>query len=121
MGKVIKVKYLSRMRPKFWFKNFRVAQSNVLSIWKSFLKSYPIINQAIYWPIGHGIQLNIGIDPIVGIHEYYKLSRIQVAELHSKNIVVLKQAWCGGCHDNDRWLTAQDLNLNDHLVEEWNG
>ena len=63
-------------------------------IWISFLKSFPIINQSIYWTISWGTQVFIGFDPFIGLCEYYRLSYRLVEELHKRNIFgVGKGTW----------------------------
>ena len=101
---VIKSKYLNRMSSTLWFRNCSLNQWNVSAIWNNFLKSYLFINQAIAWSIRHGILVNIGLDPIVGLHDGYKLSTSLISELRYRNIVILKQALKEGNFGLFHWL-----------------
>ena len=55
----------------------------------------------------------------MGFNAGYKLSKRLVSELHSRNIIVLQQAWKGGFFGHSNWSSAQDLNLEGTLVDEW--
>lgn len=89
-GMVIKAKYLHRLPSVYWFCYDHQLSKKCSLAWRSLVKSYPIINQAISWLVGIGTQIYLGIDPVVGLEVMHKLSDILIRELQRRDLCVLK-------------------------------
>ena len=69
--------------------------------------------------IGRGIQVYIGIDPVVGMLGDATLPVGLVRHLQDRNLLVIKQvAKTIGPSDN-QWLYARELHLSDDWELEW--
>lgn len=79
------------------------------------------LKQRLYWDPGWGVQIYIGLDPILGLGEIFSLSRNLVSGLHDKNIFVLskfkKVTVDGGMFAG--WFSASELGLSTSLGAEW--
>ena len=73
-GNLVKLKYLKRCPIYFWFRNHVNLKSDGCLIWRSMMKVFPIISQSIHLSVGRGIQVFVGIDPIVELGKNFKLS-----------------------------------------------
>lgn len=88
---VINQKYIKTFFLADWFREPVVAPAHSSPMWKNLLKSLPIIKHWISWKVGQGIQVMIGIDPIVGFSGNFILSHSLMGELKRANIEVLCQ------------------------------
>ena len=88
-GKIVKVKYLKTCSLIQWIQKLVSTYYNVSIAWMGFLRSYPIINHALCWNVGHDTQIFLGIDPFIESNDVYELTIGLVLELHKKNYMVL--------------------------------
>ena len=82
------------------------------------LKFLSITNQAISWLVGRGIQVFVGIDPVVELSNNFILSQELIIALHEKNVYILKQVYCAQKFGSS-WLRSVDLQLSENVAEEW--
>lgn len=88
-------------------------------MWRSLLKSFPLINQHLGWTVGRGTQVYVGIDPILGLGGDYKLSHDLISALHRFDIYVLKQASSLHISGFTHWSSPNELRLDPLLHAEW--
>lgn len=73
-GATVQAKYLKGLDPATWLCNFISAPGICSVVWRSLLKTCPIIKRSLCWEVGRGIQISVGSDPILGLGEHYTLS-----------------------------------------------
>ena len=66
-GKVIRVKYLKNIPLSIWLRNKCKTTTTSSEIWRSVTKTLPFIAGDLGWMIGRGVQVYIGIGPIIGM------------------------------------------------------
>lgn len=118
-GATIQAKYLKGLDPVTWLCNFVSAPGICSVVWRSLLKTCPIIKRSLCWEVGRGIQISVGSDPILGLGEHYTLSGALAQFLHDKGFFVLKQLQQFGDSSGAKWLMAVDLDLPLALCWEW--
>jgi hypothetical protein len=76
----------------------------------------------LVWKPGNGRDIRIGVDPLVGSHTYFKLSRNLILVLKAQGIEFLAQAGNLDLENtrHSRWKKAEDLGLEGEQIEEWN-
>lgn len=62
----------------------------------------------------------VGLDPIVGLGENFRLDSDMVRALHSRNVMVLQQACLSLMDGLTRWKLADDLKMDICYVDQWN-
>ena len=88
---MIHCKYVKSFLVSYWIQKQIKALANASVLWKIFLHSLPIIKEWLNWKVGRGIQIFVGIDPLIGLMGNYKLAAPLLHQLHSENIVKLKE------------------------------
>ena len=105
------------MDPIYWLRGLKVFKTSCSTIWKSLVKSLPIISNNLSWEVGRRFQIYLGIDPICGLGDKYPLSQNLVQEIHKKKNQVLKDIHL--VSGNNIWQNAKVLGLVGCLAEEW--
>jgi hypothetical protein len=89
---VILKKYLRKKSVVAWFREGRKSWSGISNIWRALTSSLSIITDWLVWKPGNGRDIRIGVDPMVGSHTYFKLSRNLILALKAQGIEFLAQA-----------------------------
>ena len=56
-----------------WFRLEFIENNSFSIIWNSFIKNINWVKKWLSWDIGNGKHVRVGIDPLVGLNENYKL------------------------------------------------
>jgi hypothetical protein len=72
---VVVKKYLKKKSVVEWFREGRKNWMGTSNTWRALITSVPIITDWLAWKPGNGKDIRIGVDPMIGAHTYYKLSR----------------------------------------------
>ena len=89
------------------------------NIWISISQTLPFIAGDLGWMVGRGVQVFIGIDPIVGMLSDASLSEGLVRNLQLRELFVIKRVAKETKTLGLRWLTAQELHLSGDWALEW--
>jgi ribonuclease HI len=119
---VILKKYLRKKSVVAWFREGGKNWNGISNIWRALTSSLSIITDWLIWKPGNGREIRIGVDPMIGSHTYYKLSRNLILALKAQGIEFLAQAGFQGAASTrlPRWKKARDLGLEGDLIDEWN-
>lgn len=100
-GSTIQAKYFNGLENGTWLGTGKVIQGRGSSIWRSLLKSLPIINGSLCWKVGHGNMISMGTDRIARMDDGFRLSEDLIKALHDKGLSVLRHLWIqSGDHSN---------------------
>ena len=102
-----------------WIKNPLKAYRNCSPIWKGFIKT--IISLHLCWKVGNSRNIMVGIDPIIGLEEDYKLSSNILNYLVDIGYTTLAQIRRPICRNRDcsYWLSTKYLGLIQESTSEW--
>jgi hypothetical protein len=120
--RVIKDKYLPYTSVATWLRSALVTQPLASQLWKSLMKSLPLITHWLIWKPGRGNSVLIGLDKILGIGNTSFLSRELLLVLKNLNIHYLYQAKAQSSwgYVIDQWKSNEELGLTGNLALEWN-
>jgi hypothetical protein len=73
------------------------------------------------WKLGNGRDIRIGVDPMVGLHTFYKLSRNVILTLKAQGIDYLAQEGTNVLEGLifTRWKKEESLGMEGGLKDEW--
>ena len=79
------------------------------------------ITSQLGWKVGNGLNIRLGVDPIVGNNSLYLLPADLRDYLHDLGISTLAQAQnLDGCgSDRSNWYIASDLYLGGEWADQW--
>jgi hypothetical protein len=119
---VIIKKYIKKKIVIEWFREGKKNWNGASNIWRALTSSLAILTDWLVWKPGNGRDIRIGVDPLIGSHTYYKLSRNLISVLKEKGIEFLAQAGTGSMENtrHTSWKKAELLGLDGELREEWN-
>ena len=104
-----------------WVRKPLKVSRNISPIWKGFLKIYHMIGLNLCWKVGNGRNMMVGIDPIIGLGEDYKLSTHILNYMANIGYFTLTHIrihlWRN--MDCSYWLTTKDLGLIHDSTYEW--
>ena len=83
---VILKKYLRKKTMVEWFREGRKKWIGISNIWRALTSSLTIITNWLVWKPGNGRYIGFGVDPLVGSHIYFKLSRNLILVLKAQGI-----------------------------------
>ena len=90
--KVLRLKYMKNLPVANWLRGNNFNSRGVSLIWRGFLQSLPWLGSCLYWLVGNGNDIILGIDPIVG-SQFSHLLPLELKEyLADLDIVTLVQA-----------------------------
>lgn len=73
-GRIICLKYLKRLPVHYFLRDRSIHHGGSSVIWRSLLKSLPVIQQHISWDVCRGNLVFVGIDPISGLFDNCSLT-----------------------------------------------
>lgn len=117
-GLVIKSKYMCKLPMDIWLWRAISKPGSISQIWRSLLSSLHIIVPDLCWQVGHGNQIFLGRDPILGIPDS-ELSQALLAKLHEKKLYLLKHIFLQLESSVSGWMSSADLILSRGLAAEW--
>ena len=100
---------MKRQAPDLWIRSVDTSKGRSFAIWISFMDCFSMISHALSWAVGRGILANIGLDPVIGLEDYFILSRNLIAHLHQSNLVVLQHIWKKVNDGLFHWCSTEDL------------
>lgn len=118
-GRIIRMKYLKRLPVHYFLCDHTLHSGEASTIWRSLLKSLPVIQHSIAWDVGRGTLVTVGIDPIPGLSDSYSLSPALVKFFHDKQLSVIRQFCLFLPDTQQRWLRSDELHLEGNLAVEW--
>ena len=68
-GKIINTKYMKWIPLSSWLRPAKFKAFSSSAVWSSLCTDLPIILCDIFWQVGRGNNIFIGLDPIVGINQ----------------------------------------------------
>ena len=71
-----------------WNRSPSLRLGSCSTIWKGLLDAYPILGNDLGWRTGNGVQVFIGIEPVMGLDSSFKPSKEVISQLHSQQIYV---------------------------------
>jgi hypothetical protein len=83
---VVVKKYLRKKSIVDWFREGRKNWVGISNIWRTLTSSLSIITEWLAWKPGNGKDIMIGVDPLIGAQNYYKLSINLVLALKAQGI-----------------------------------
>ena len=86
---VLYCKYIKKGTVVEWFRSKKFSSRNNSIIWRDFIHTLPWIGSHLAWQVGRGIDILVGIDPIVGSHTLYYLPEELRTYLQDLNIYTL--------------------------------
>jgi hypothetical protein len=106
---VIIKKYLQKKTVEEWFRLEKISSTGSSNFWRALTLSLPVISDWLAWKIGNGKTVRLGVDPIVGCHNFYKLSTNLTLALKEQGITYLAQAGEGFVEDtaHNSWKQAE--------------
>ena len=64
-------KYLKKLSVVSWLRGKHFGNRGVSVFWRGFLQTLPWLGRCLAWKVGNGEQVQIGIDPIIGIPDTF--------------------------------------------------
>ena len=117
---VLIYKYLKKLSVIDWLRNKRFSSRSVSIIWRGFLQILPWLGNHLAWKDGNGNDILLGVDPIIGTHNFYILPEELRSYLEDLDISTLSQAHNILPDAWSYWYTADELGLGGSLKEAWN-
>jgi hypothetical protein len=119
---VIVSKYLRKKSVVEWLRQGSRKWTGGSNIWRALTSSLTIINDWLVWKPGDGRDIRIGIDPMVGSHTYYQLSRNLILLLKDLGLEFLAQVGTVDLENSRHtgWIKAEALGLEGDTKDEWN-
>ena len=75
-----------------WLRGKNFSTRGVSSIWRGFLQSIPWLGSYLAWQVGNGVDIWIGIDPVIGVSSTHLLPEELRSYLEDLDIKTLSQA-----------------------------
>jgi hypothetical protein len=119
--RIIADKYLGSLSLDRWIRKPTFNLRKVSPFWKGLVSSIPVILHWLVWKPGDGVEVQIGVDKILGMGDRSLLSPDLRSLLGQKNIFLLAQVHLqSGCRSlPNRWLNSEYLNLFNQSAIEW--
>lgn len=119
-SRLIYKKYI-KMDVNDWIRNPKLVSWNFSPIWRGFMKIFHWIKKDLFWQVGSGAQIRVGIDPIIGLEHDHSLPPIipqylRILGLSTLNMVHHQRF---GNAANLKWFSAYELGLSGHLARRW--
>jgi len=102
-----------------WIQKDVFTASNASIVWNGLLDVIPFIKPCLYWRIGDGSRIRIGIDRFVGGGEDFLLSDSLINTLHEKGYCTLNHIKSCTGHTGSQWISASALRLVGVHILEW--
>lgn len=117
-SQVLHFKYI---KPDFisWMRKPKVISGMMSPIWRGFLKVYDWIANDICWRVGNGCSCLIGVDPVLGLEENYRLSDNLITSLNNRGLVSLNDIYDNhlSCISGNGWLESLPWMNRDQVIE----
>ena len=92
-----------------WLKGKNFKFRGVSIIWKGFLQTLPWLGRFLAWQVGNGLDVLVGIDPIIGAKSPHYLPIGLREYLEDLDITTLSQARNILPGSHQYWYTVEDL------------
>lgn len=117
-SRILNTKYIRSLPLSSSLQDAKFKSKTSSVVWNSLLSTLLLILRDLYWQVGRGNNIFIGLDPIVGINEW-QLSHRLIAHLHQRNLIVLKQAQAFGEDYEPDWISSDALGMIGEEAMEW--
>jgi hypothetical protein len=114
---VIIKKYLQKKSVETWFRMENKTWARSSNFWRALISSLPVISDWLAWHHGNGMTIRLGVDPMVGCYNFYKLSSNLILALKEQVFLFLAQV--GDVTGHTSWKQAEMLGLESELKHEW--
>ena len=103
-----------------WLRGKNFSTCGVSSIWRGFLQSIPWLGCHLACQVGNGVDIWIGIDPVIGVSSTFLLPEGLRSYLEDLDIKTLTQAHNTLLDSQQYWYSAEELYLDGEWKEAWN-
>ena len=118
---IIAHKYLKNISVDEWIHTQHFPVHGTSFFWKGFIRSLSWITSQLWWKVGNGLRIRLGINRIAGLNTPFVLSECLREYLYGFGITHLFQAQNldYGPNYQEYWYTAANLNLGGVWEEQW--
>ena len=116
---VLLSKYLKSQSIMAWLREKHFTIRQVSMIWKGFIHTLPWIGKCLAWQVGNGMDILLGIDPIIGTLHNSGLPSYLREYLEDPGITTLSQAHNIMPGQQPYWYTSYYLNIDGEWKLLW--
>lgn len=117
--KVLLDKYIKPQSVEQWLKDGKVAHHKLFVIWRGFMDVLPHIKDHLWWQVGSGNSIRLGIDRIVGLLDGGILSDDLLHLFHDRGYSMLAHFCTQHSTRSFYWLGDCFFRLTDASKDEW--
>ena len=91
-NRIIEAKYLKNISFEDWLRKYYYSICDTSYFWKGFVRSLTWISRKLGWKVGNGLNIILGVDPVVGQNSSYLLSEDLREYLEDYGLLTLRDA-----------------------------